>query len=132
MFGLSTSRWYENGEVGVEENPQVIVQRYVSITISNSHGLWLRFLSKAHLNILQIMWIYIVWIQKVCIKQDNLAKQNVSQVSRGKALPVSYSRNTAVSIISPDAQSRDTRENSSVFDLLESSHSLSLTHNPYN
>ena len=44
MFGLSTSRWYENEEVGVEENPQAIMQRYVSITISNSHGLWLGFL----------------------------------------------------------------------------------------
>ena len=24
MFGLSTSQWYGNGEVGVEENPQAI------------------------------------------------------------------------------------------------------------
>ena len=37
------------------------------------------------------MWVYIVWVQKVCIRQDNLAKQNVSQVSRGNALPASYS-----------------------------------------
>ena len=25
MFGLSTSQWYGNGEVGVEENPQAIM-----------------------------------------------------------------------------------------------------------
>ena len=25
MFGLSTSQWYENGEVGVKENPQAIM-----------------------------------------------------------------------------------------------------------
>ena len=42
----------------------------------------------------QHMWVigvYIVWVQKVCIRQDNLAKQNVLQVSRGKALPASFS-----------------------------------------
>ena len=68
-------------------------------------------------------------------------KQNVSWVSRGKALPVSYSQNTAVSIcpnsshsshvqgtciISRDAQSRDTRENSSIFICL-SLHTLSFS-----
>ena len=37
-----------------------------------------------------------------------------------------------ICIISQDAQSRATCENSSVFNLLESSHSLSLSHNPYN
>ena len=89
------------------------------------------------------MWVYIVWVQKVCIKQDNLAKQNVSRMSRKKALPASYSRNTAASIcpdsshsshvqgtciISRDAQSRATRENSSVFNCLSlHTHTLSLT-----
>ena len=89
------------------------------------------------------MWVYIVWVQKVCIKQDNLAKQNVSRVSRKKALPASYLRNTAASIcpdsshsshvqgtciISRDAQSRATHENSSVFNCLSlHTHTLSLT-----
>ena len=36
---------------------------------------------------------------------DSLAKQNVSQVSRGKALPSSYSRNIAVSICSDSLHS---------------------------
>ena len=36
--------------------------------------------------------------QKVSIKNDNLAKQNIFQVSRKKALPASYLRNTTISI----------------------------------
>ena len=89
------------------------------------------------------MMVYIVWAQKVCIRQDNLAKQNVLQVSRRKALPMSYSRNTAFSIypdsshsshvqgtciISRDAQSQATHENSLVFNLLESLHTHTHTH----
>ena len=35
----------------------------------------------------------------MCIRNDSLAKQNVSWVSRRKALPVRHSRNTAVSIL---------------------------------
>ena len=95
---------------------------------------------------LWVMWVYIVWVQKLCIKQDDLAKQNVSRVSRRKALSASYLRNTAVSIcadsshsshvqgtciISRDAQSRATRENYLVFNCL-SLHTLSLSHNSYN
>ena len=79
------------------------------------------------------MMVCVVWVQKVCIRQQILAKQNVSQVSHGKALPASYLRNTVVSIypdsshsshvqgiciISWDAQLRDTCENSSVFNCL--------------
>ena len=51
---------------------------------------------------LWVMWVYIVWVQKVCIRLDDLVKQNVLRVSHGKALPMSYSRNTAVSIC-PDS-----------------------------
>ena len=36
----------------------------------------------------------------MCIRNDSLAKQNVSRVSRRKALPVRHSRNTTVSILS--------------------------------
>ena len=69
-------------------------------------------------------------------------QQNVSQVSCEKALPANYLRNIVVSIcpdsshsshvqgtciISRDAQSRATRKNYSVFNLLESSHFLSFT-----
>ena len=46
MFELSTSQRYGNGEVGVEENPQVIVSRFVSITISNSS----RFVARVFLS----------------------------------------------------------------------------------
>ena len=89
------------------------------------------------------MWVYIVWVHKVCIRQDELAKQKVSQVSRGKALPASYQQNTAVSIcpdsshsshmqgtyiISRDAQLRATHKNSSVFNCLSlHTHTLSLS-----
>ena len=87
------------------------------------------------------MQVYIVWVQKVCIRQHNLAKQNVSRVSRGKALPASYSQNIAVSIcpdflhsnhvqgtciISRDSQLRATCKNFSVFNCL-SLHTLSLS-----
>ena len=34
-----------------------------------------------------VMWVYIVWVETQCIRYDKLAKQNVSQVSHGKALP---------------------------------------------
>ena len=34
--------------------------------------------------------VYIVWVKKVCIRYDSLAKQNVSQVSRWKALPARH------------------------------------------
>ena len=48
MFELSTSQRYGNGEVGVEENPQVIVSRFVSITISNSSRFVARVFSQKH------------------------------------------------------------------------------------
>ena len=47
---------------------------------------------------LWVMWVYIVWVQKVCIRLDRLAEQNVSRVFRRKALLARYSRDTAVSI----------------------------------
>ena len=91
MFRLSTSQWYGNGEVGVEENPQVIVLRIVGITISNSQGLWLGFSLRSTPQHLWVMGVYIVWVQIVCIRNDNLAKRNISQMSRGKALPATRS-----------------------------------------
>ena len=118
------------------------MQRIVGITISNSQGLWLGFSLKSTPQHLWVMWVYIMWLQKVCIRQHSQAKQNVSRVSRRKALLASYSRNTAISIclysshsshvqdtciISRDAQSRATRKNSSVFNCL-SLHTLSLYH----
>ena len=68
MFGLSISQGYENGEVGVEENSQENVYRYVGITISNSQGLWLEFSFRSPPQYLWVMWVYIVWVQKVCIR----------------------------------------------------------------
>ena len=50
------------------------------------------------------MGVYIVWVQKVCIKYDSSVKQNVSQVSRRKsrrkALLARHSRKSTVSILS--------------------------------
>ena len=45
-----------------------------------------------------VMWVYIMWVETWCIRYDKIAKQNVSQVSRGKALPTKYSRKPAVTI----------------------------------
>ena len=44
--------------------------------------------------------IYIVWVRIECIRNDNLAKQNVLRVSRGKDLPAKHSRKPVVSILS--------------------------------
>ena len=96
-----------------------------------------------------VMWVYIVWVKRWCIKYDKIAKQKVSQVSCGKALPSKYLQKLAVMTLhipvmtlhipvmccahgftSQEVFSRAIRENS--FDLqccLESSHSLShITH----
>ena len=123
------------------------MQRYVGITISNFQDLWLGFSLRSTPQYLWVMWVQIVQAQKVCIKNDSLTKQNVSWVSCGKALPASYSRNTIVSIypnslhsshvqgtciISQDAQSRATRENSSFFNSLSLHTSIFLSHNLYN
>ena len=40
---------------------------------------------------LWVMWVYIVWLRIECIRFDKLAKQNISRVSRGKALPTRHS-----------------------------------------
>ena len=45
-----------------------------------------------------VMWVYIVWVETWCIKYDKLAKQNVSWVSHGKALPTRHLRKLAVTI----------------------------------
>ena len=91
---------------------------------------------------LWVIWVYIMRVQKVCIKQYKLAEQNVSRVSCGKALPARYSRDTTVSIyidfshsshvqgtciFSRDAQSQDIRENFPCFNSL-SLHTLSYYH----
>ena len=119
------------------------MQKIMGMIISNSQGLWLGFSLKSTPQLLWVMIVYIVWVQKMCIRQENLVKQNVLLVSRGKALPASYLRNTTISIyldsshsshvqgtciISRDAQSQATRENSSVFNCLSlHTHTLSLS-----
>ena len=45
-----------------------------------------------------VMWVYIVWVETGCIKYDKLVKQNVSQVSCGKALPARHSQKPAIII----------------------------------
>ena len=44
------------------------------------------------------MWEYIVWVKTWCIRYDKIAKQNVSRVFCGKALPAKYSQKPAVTI----------------------------------
>ena len=59
-----------------------------------------------------VMWVYIVWVETWYIRYDKLAKQNVSQVSRRKALL--------------------TRHYENFFALhFALSFTLSLTHDPY-
>ena len=41
-----------------------------------------------------VMWVYIMWVKTWCSRYAKIAKQNVLQVSRGKALLVKYPRNT--------------------------------------
>ena len=114
----------------------------MGITINNSQDLWLGFSLRSTPQHMWVMWVYIVWIRIECISIDSSTKQNVSQVSYGKALPARHSRNTAVSICSDsshsshvqgtcitsrDAYLQTTRENTSVFNAL-SLHTLSLSH----
>ena len=47
---------------------------------------------------LWVMWVYIVWLGTGCIRYDKLAKQNVSRVYRGKALPARHSQKPAITI----------------------------------
>ena len=54
-------------------------------------------LKSTHFNI-WVMWIYIVWVETWCIRYDKLAKQNVSRVSRRKALLAKHSRKPTVII----------------------------------
>ena len=80
VFWLSTSQGFGYGEVGVEKNYNGL-----------GRGLWVW-------QNMWVMWVYIVWVKRWCIKYDKIAKQNVLQVSRGKALPAKYSRKPAVTI----------------------------------
>ena len=38
-----------------------------------------------------VMMVYIVWVEIRCIRYDKIAKQNVSRVSHGMALPARHS-----------------------------------------
>ena len=118
------------------------MQRYMGMIISNSQGGQLGFSLRSTPYHLWVTWVYIVWVQKVCIRQYSLAEQNVSRVSRGKTLPTRYSQDTAISICtdsshfshvqgicitSRDARLQDTHESLFSLQQIESSHSLSIT-----
>ena len=45
-----------------------------------------------------VMWVYIVRVETKCIRYDKLAKQNISWISRGKALPARHSRKSTLTI----------------------------------
>ena len=72
----------------------------MGITISNSQGLWLGFSLRSTSQHMWVMGVYIVWVRIECIRNDNLARQNISQVSCGKALLARHSWKPAVSILS--------------------------------
>ena len=63
----------------LRKKSQWIVQRNVSITISNSQGLWLGLSLRSTPQYLWVMGVYIMWVKKVCIRYDCSAKQNVSR-----------------------------------------------------
>ena len=86
--------------------------------------------------------IYIVWVQKVCIRYDSSAKQNISQVSREKALPVRHTKTSCLNpvltlhiLIMCRAHAslhgklirKQIAKTALVFNCLKSSHTLSLT-----
>ena len=54
-------------------------------------------LKNTHLR-MWVMWIYIVCLKTWCIRYEKLAKQNVSRISRAKALLARHSRKLAVTI----------------------------------
>ena len=61
--------------------------------------MWLEFSLRSTPQNLWVIGVYIVWVQIVCIRNDSSAKQNVSRVSRGKALPTRHSQKPVVSIL---------------------------------
>ena len=63
------------------------------------------YLKSTPLN-MQVMQVYIVWVEIRCIRYDKIAKQNVSWVSRGKALPARHLRKPAITIYHDSSHSR--------------------------
>ena len=113
--------------------------------LSHSRVMARVFSIKSTLFNMWVMWVYIVWIETRCIKYNKLAKQNVSRVSREKALPAKHSQIPVVTIYhnsshsnhvlstcftSRECYSRATRKN--FFGLqLPCVFTLSLTHTIY-
>ena len=92
--------------------------------------------------IMWVMWVYIVCVGTWCIRYDKLAKQNVSWVSRGKALPARHSQKLVITICydsshsshvrstcftSREGSSRATRENFLALHFSLTFHTLSHT-----
>ena len=120
----------------------------MGITISNSQGLWLRFSLRSTPQHMWVMGVYIVWVQIVCTRNDSSAKLNVSRVSCGKTLLARYSWKPAISILSRlfafqscaghmlhftgSLLARYPRKHFSLQLPWVFTHTLSLSHNPYN
>ena len=96
-LGYQPLKDMDNGEGRVEEIPQANCLEKVGKTISNYQCVWLGFSLWSIPQQLWVMMIYIGGVQKVWLKKYRLAEQLVSRVSRGKALPARYSRDTVVS-----------------------------------
>ena len=119
----------------------------MSMTSSNSQGFCGQcFLSESTLLNMWVMMVYIVQVKMQWSRYDKIAKQNVSWVSHGKALPARHSQKPVVTIyhdfshsshvlstcfISREGYSRATRENFFGLQFTLSLHTLSLTHIPY-
>ena len=115
----------------------------MGITISNSQGLWLRSSLRSTPQHLWVMWVYIVCTKSVYqIGQSSknrmfrqcLVRRPYPRATRETRLSPSYPDSLhsnhvqGTCIISQDAYSWATRENSLVFNLLEYLLSLSLSH----
>ena len=96
-LGYQPLKDMDNGEGRVEEIPQANCLEKVGKTISNYQCVWLGFSLWSIPQQLWVMMVYVGGVQNVWLKKYRLAEQLVSRVSRGKALPARYSRDTVVS-----------------------------------
>ena len=79
-------------------SPQSLVLIGVQNNTKMPFGHFIKHLICTYKTNMWAMWVYIVWVKIRCIKYDKIAKQNVSRVSRGKALLERHSRKPTVTI----------------------------------
>ena len=125
---IESSNMCENTRVCL--NPQLKITAKVFSLKSTPSNMW-------------VMWVYIVWVKTWCSRYAKIAKQNVSWISRGKALLAKYSWKPAVMTLHISVMcsacgslhGKDSREIPAKFTLSSIAtwvFTLSLTHNSYN